>query len=315
MPRAKGFAPWKPQKRTLPLLEDIEAVLDEYREHLPLTVRQVFYRLVGKGHPKTENFYNSVGDVCNRARRSGRIPFGAIRDDGVSRQGGEWGTYESPLEYYEAHEEMGNYYARSWHDDQPVYVQVLCEAQGMIPLLERAVGPYRVPVASCSGFDSLTAKHDLFRGALRRYEEHEQDTVLLHLGDHDPSGWWMHRSMEEDLQAFCEDHAWAPEDLIDLRRVALTPRQIRTLGVIPQPEPVKPKGHGKAFIEQGLEPAAQLEAVPPDTLSALARQAVESALDLDVLRESWEREAAEREEVQEKLDVVNEALREAFGLD
>jgi hypothetical protein len=66
--RVKGFAPWKPQKRTEPLVMDIEAVLEEYREYLPVTVRQVFYRLVGKGYRKTENFYASVQEECTRAR-------------------------------------------------------------------------------------------------------------------------------------------------------------------------------------------------------------------------------------------------------
>ncbi|MDP9486992.1 MAG: hypothetical protein M3Q49_14615 [Actinomycetota bacterium] len=42
--------------------------------------------------------------------------------------------------------------------------------------------------------------------------------------------------------------------------------------------------------------------------------AVESTLDLEVLEESRERERAESVEVQEKLDAVNEALRDAFGL-
>ncbi len=45
MTRVKGFAPWRPQKKTEALLEDVLGVLDEYREYLPLTVRQVFYRL------------------------------------------------------------------------------------------------------------------------------------------------------------------------------------------------------------------------------------------------------------------------------
>jgi hypothetical protein len=316
MGRAKGFAPWKPQKRTLPLLADIEAVLEEYREYLPMTIRQVFYRLVAKGYPKSEGFYGSVQDVCNRARRSGRIPFRAIRDDGVSRLGGESYTFASPEEYYKAHEEIGNYYERSWHADQPVYVLVLCEAAGMVPMLERAVSDYRVAVASSSGFDSITVKYDLFREAYERYDDYEQRTILLHLGDHDPSGVWMHESMAEDLAAFCRDHDWAPEDLIELRRVALTPEQIRTLGIEPQPDAVKPKNsHSKAFIARGLEPAAQLEAIPPDTLSAIARQAVESALDLMALQTTQLIERIERQEVQEKLDVVNKALREAFGLD
>jgi hypothetical protein len=313
--RVKGFAPWRPQARTLELLEDIDAVLVEYRQHLPLTVRQIFYRLVGKGYPKTENFYESVQEKCARARRCGRIPFEHIRDDGVNRLGGETlaGCYHTPEEYFAQHDELYNLYQRSWHADQPAYVVVLCEASGMVPMLNRAVVCYRVPVASSSGFDSLTVKYDLFDHALTRYEEFKQRTVLLHLGDHDPSGWWIHQSMSEDLEAFCRDRPDAPDDLIELRRTALTPDQIRAYGIEPDIKP--PSGdHAKEFISRGLEPAAQLEAIPPDTLSQIIRQAVESALDLEILKASRGRETEERAVVQAKLDTVNEALREAFGL-
>jgi hypothetical protein len=86
--RVKGFAGWKPHKKTEVLVADIERVLEEYRSYLPMTVRQVFYRLVGLGHPKSESFYGKVQDACNRGRRSGRISFAHIRDDGVSRHDG-----------------------------------------------------------------------------------------------------------------------------------------------------------------------------------------------------------------------------------
>jgi hypothetical protein len=290
--RAKGFATWSPQRKTQPLLEDIETVLKEYSRYLPMTVRQVFYRLVGKGYTKSESFYDSVQEVCNRARRSGRISFSSIRDDGVSRQGGETFGYETPQEYYESHDELHNNYKRLWHADQSAFVQVLCEASGMVPMLGRAVRPYRVSVASSSGFDSLTVKYELFAEALERYEELGQRTVLLHLGDHDASGWWIHRSMSEDLAAFCHDHDQAPEDLIDLRRTALTPEQIRSLQIEPDVKPVTPKGHGLEFI----------------------RQAVEEALDMEVLRASQGQEQRERDEVQVKLNEVNKVLRDAFVL-
>jgi hypothetical protein len=311
--RVKGFAPWKPQKRTEPLLADIAVVLEEYREYLPLTVRQVFYRLVGKGYPKTENFYATVQEVCNRARRSGRIRFESIRDDGVSRRGGESYTYASPEDFYADQSKIYNYYERSWHADQPAYVQVLCEAAGMVPMLERAVRRYRVAVASSSGFDSLTVKHDLFREALRREEEFGQRTLLLHLGDHDPSGVSVYESMAEDLEAFGEDQG--EDGLIEVRRVALTPAQIQLLGIATTPDEVKPSdSRSKAFIARGLEPAAQLEAIPPDTLTVIVRQAVETALDVDILAASQAQEQQERRQVQEKLDAVNAVLREAFGL-
>jgi hypothetical protein len=311
--RVKGFAPWKPQKRTEPLLADIAAVLEEYREYLPLTVRQVFYRLVGKGYPKTENFYATVQEVCNRARRSGRIRFESIRDDGVSRRGGESYTYASPEDFYADQSKIYNYYERSWHADQPAYVQVLCEAAGMVPMLERAVRRYRVAVASSSGFDSLTVKHDLFREALRREEEFGQRTLLLHLGDHDPSGVSVYESMAEDLEAFGEDQG--EDGLIEVRRVALTPAQLQLLGIATTPDEVKPSdSRSKAFIARGLEPAAQLEAIPPDTLTVIVRQSVETALDVDILASSQAQEQQERRQVQEKLDAVNAVLREAFGL-
>ncbi len=70
-----------------------------------------------------------------------------------------------------------------------------------------------------------------------------------------------------------------------------------------------------SFIARGLEPAAQLEAIPPDALTDLVRGAVMDALALDLLYESAEREHQERREVQEKLDAVNVALSEAFDLD
>jgi hypothetical protein len=318
MARVKGFADWNPQRKTRGLLADIDVVLDEYRAYLPLTIRQIFYRLVGKGYPKTENFYATVQEVTNRARRSGRLPFPYIRDDGVSRRGGERLTYGTPREYYKIHETIHNFYRRSWHDDQPTFVRLLSEASGMVPMLERAVSRYRIGVASSSGFDSLTVKHDLFTDALERYESHGQKTVLLHVGDHDPSGVSIHESMAEDLAAFCEDSSEArtQEEIIELRRVALMPEQIRRFRIETTPDDIKPTvSRSKAFLARGLDPAAQLEAIRPEDLTQIVRQAVEDALDLNVLRASRERENQERDEVGKKLDDVNRYLREAFGLE
>jgi hypothetical protein len=45
--RVRGFAPWRPAPDTLALLDLTRAVLVEYAAYLPLTLRQVFYRLVG----------------------------------------------------------------------------------------------------------------------------------------------------------------------------------------------------------------------------------------------------------------------------
>jgi len=44
--RVKGYAAWRPQAATYKIIEDIEKAIEQYREHLPLTIRQIFYRLV-----------------------------------------------------------------------------------------------------------------------------------------------------------------------------------------------------------------------------------------------------------------------------
>src|SRR6516164_8759084 len=81
--RPRGFASWSPRQETLGLLARVNAVLGEYQDHLPLTLRQIFYRLVGAhGYEKTEQAYARLGEHLVRARRARLIPMDAIRDDG-----------------------------------------------------------------------------------------------------------------------------------------------------------------------------------------------------------------------------------------
>ena len=42
--RPRGFITWQPQARTQQLIESVQAILSEYQAHLPLTIRQIFYR-------------------------------------------------------------------------------------------------------------------------------------------------------------------------------------------------------------------------------------------------------------------------------
>jgi hypothetical protein len=63
--RHRGFSEdYRPRKATQDLIERVLAALAEYADHLPLTIRQIFYRLVGArtadgsvSYPKTERAY------------------------------------------------------------------------------------------------------------------------------------------------------------------------------------------------------------------------------------------------------------------
>jgi hypothetical protein len=320
-PNPKGFAPWEPDAKVEAIVQDIEAVLLEYEEYLPLSIRQIFYRLVGnKGYPKDEGFYDKVKSYIKRGRHSGRIPWSSIRDDGVEEAGGIDGQWESPERYLKSLQEIKNYYSHPWHDVQPVRVKVLLEAAGMVPMIERALRRYRVPVASRSGFDSVTSKYDLFSDARLNYLLHDQRTVYLHLGDHDPSGWWMHRNLVEDLGQMCEDYEEIypgeipGRELIEVRRIALTPDQIVDLQIQTKPEDVKPTdSRSKGFLARGLAPAAQLEAVAPEVLTNLVKHSVEDTLDMDLLAATQEEEREGKKVAQERIDKINQAIREALS--
>ena len=84
--RARGYIQnYRPQQKTKALIEAADRVLCEYHAHWPLTVRQIYYRLVGAhGYPKTETFYGTLCHHLANARRARVIPFSAVRDDGVT---------------------------------------------------------------------------------------------------------------------------------------------------------------------------------------------------------------------------------------
>ena len=84
--RPKGLAAWKPQKETLRIMNQVTEILAQYREHWPLTIRQIFYRLVGVYvYEKTEKGYSRLCEYMARARRAELIAWEAIRDDGTTR--------------------------------------------------------------------------------------------------------------------------------------------------------------------------------------------------------------------------------------
>ena len=46
MTRPRGFINYKPRDKSLALIQSVRAILGEYVEQLPLTLRQIFYILV-----------------------------------------------------------------------------------------------------------------------------------------------------------------------------------------------------------------------------------------------------------------------------
>lgn len=320
MARPKGFAAWAPKAETLVLIDAVKSVLVEYRDHLPLTVRQIFYRLVGQyDYDKTERAYSRLCEHLVRARRAGMIPFSAIRDDGTVGGGG--GGYEGPAEFWQGIAESADYYGRDRLEGQPVAIELWCEAGGMVPQMQRVARPYSIPVYSTGGFSSVTVTHEIAQRALQQ----ERPTVFLHVGDFDPSGESIFEAMGTDAKSFLRSRVYdqadrqgiageelesilylgraVPEGLPDLvpKRVALTADQVDEYELPTAP----PKATDTRSVNW-LGDTCQAEAMPPDLLAEVVDEAIRAELDLDVYEDIVEREQEEREDIRSRLAEILE---------
>ena len=283
--RPRGFCDWRPQARTRALLEQVDGILEEYREHLPLIARQVFYRLVGRnGYSKDEQAYERLLYVLNRARRAGMIPFEALRDDGATELVPR--GFSGTAEFLSAVTNTARRYRRDRQVAQPYAIEVWCEAAGMAPQLARVAHEYGIPVYSSSGFDSLTVKHDAALRILAR----TVPTVVLHVGDFDPSGVAIFDSAAEDVAALAAGFD-EPCHGVEFRRVAVTPEQIERFGLSEAPAK---KGDRRGDWQGGT---VQAEALAPSDLAAELRDAIEDLIDPDLLAQTLASEEHEREQL------------------
>jgi len=283
--RPRGFAPWSPQAATLELLNQVRAVLAEYENYLPLTIRQIFYRLVGAhGYEKTEQAYARLCEHLNRARRGRLIAMDVIRDDGgVVEAPDDWtGTGQ----FWATVHAMAKKFTLDHSDGQSTRLVVICEAAGMVPQLGRVANPFGVTVMSGGGFDSLTDKHK-FADELAA---HDRPTEVLHIGDHDPSGVSMFLAFLEDVEAFTRDLGGDAT----FTRLAVTPQQITRYRL--ETAPPKPTDN-RAFSGE----TCQVEALAPDVLANILRTAIEKRIDQRVLQRVLKQERKLRRELLEQL--------------
>lgn len=62
------MAGWNPRQASVALIEKTRAVLAEYAAQLPLTIRQIFYRLVGPTATRRPSRPTSDWESCSTKR-------------------------------------------------------------------------------------------------------------------------------------------------------------------------------------------------------------------------------------------------------
>jgi hypothetical protein len=143
-PRKRGYIAWNPAPASLALLNDIQAVLEDNTAYLPMTGRQIYYALVARNQlDKTEKGYKRLLEVLVKARRSQRIPFEHIRDDGEQCIDPPL-SFESAADVRSLSQQIVDDAIFDPDEGQEYHQIVVCEAAGMLPQLARVASEFGV---------------------------------------------------------------------------------------------------------------------------------------------------------------------------
>ncbi|WP_158828038.1 hypothetical protein [Streptomyces sp. NRRL S-118] len=288
--RPRGYQPdWHPRPATQELLAEVEMILGRYAAQMPLTIRQIWYAAVADGAlAKQERSYKRLVELLAMARRSGRISWLAIRDD--TDQPAEPRTFDGPDGFRRAVADAVHGYRLDRQAGQEARLEVWCEPAGLVPQLAAVTDPWGVPVYAGAVFTGLAGK----RAAARRAATGGHGAVrIMVISDWDPGREHLFASLAEDIKAFAALDA--PDVRMEFEHLAVTEQQIAELRL-----PTAPVRTGERRPFPGGA-TTQAEAIPPDALATLVREAISRSCDTEVLAAVLAREDDERHALLEEL--------------
>ncbi|WP_070964927.1 hypothetical protein [Vibrio sonorensis] len=279
------FENWRPSKESQHLVEIIESVLDQYaREGYVLSLRQLYYQFVARDLiPNTERSYANLGNIVGRARASGEVDWGLIEDRGRQRKANVHWT--SPLNGIESL--ISSYQIDKW-EHQDYYLEVWVEKEALSDVVGQVCRPLDVAFFACRGYNSQSEMYQA--GKRLQYQSSlGKKPIVLHLGDHDPSGIDMTADNENRLSMFAREP-------IEVKRLALNMDQIERYN--PPPNPTKlTDSRSKRYVEQFGAYSWELDALEPAVLSELIEDNVKRYRDDHVWQKALEREIEHKEKL------------------
>jgi len=159
---------------------------------------------------------------------------------------------------------VDQYQMDKWRD-QDFRLEVWIEKDALVGVIAGICKELDVAYFSCRGYASAS---EVWRAGQRlaRYKNVGQDPIILHLGDHDPSGIDMTRDIEKRLSMFGGYG-------ITVERIALNMDQVEQYNPPPNPAKVTDSRFNGYAIEFGQE-SWELDALEPQVMVELVRDAV-----------------------------------------
>lgn len=268
------------------IIDRCNVIIGQYQaQGYNLTLRQLYYRMVAANViPNNEASYNNLSDTLSKARLAGLVSWDAMEDRTRFLRG--VGYHDSPDQVIAS--AASGYNIDMWQN-QDHRIEVWVEKDALVDVVSRASNALEVPYFSCRGYVSQT---EMWNAAMRLagYAQRGQAPVILHLGDHDPSGKHMTRDIIGRLEMFMGG--------VPIERLALNMDQIRQYN--PPPNPAKPTDsrYPKYVDEFGPE-CWELDALEPSVINQLIVDAIEARRDKALWAEMESKREAERAPIRE----------------
>lgn len=284
--------------KSLELIEKVNGIINEYLQMgYDLTLRQVYYQLVARDMiPNNERSYKNLGNLISDGRMAGLISWKAIIDRTRNlRENSHW---NSPGEIIRS---AARQFAFDKWEDQDSYVEVWVEKDALVGVVGQICSQLDIPYFSCRGYVSQS---EMWSAGQRLQEFSHKNIVLIHLGDHDPSGKDMSRDIVDRLNIFGVDPYF--------KRIALNMDQIEEYN--PPPNPTKlTDSRATGYIGQFGYECWELDALKPEIIERLIKDEVNNHCDLNLINKAKEREIEARNllyKVSDNWDEIKEAYQE-----
>lgn len=265
------------------LIEQADQIIQTYdRDGYTLTLRQLYYQFVSRDViPNTEASYKSLGKLVTDARQAGLLPWDGIEDRGRERKA--WLVEEDIQEILR--DIPYNYAADRWAG-QDYYIEVWVEKEALSNVVERACRPLRLPYMACKGYLSASEAYSAGKRMADACIDGKQP-LIIHLGDHDPSGIDMTRDNEKRVRLF------SGIDDVEVMRIALNRDQIDQYNPPPNPAKVT-DSRAASYIATHGRTSWELDALEPSVVVGLITDAVKPLIDPEPWSEAEQRERENR---------------------
>jgi len=259
-------------KGSTEIIEQANVIIENYAaQGFKLTLRQLYYQFVSRDLiPNKTQEYKRLGSIVNDARLAGLIDWDAIEDR--TRTLRSLGSWNDPGDIINS--AAYSFKLDLWKN-QGYRIEVWIEKEALAGVFEPICNELRIPFFCCRGYTSQSEMWGASQRLLRWRQGH-QIPVILHFGDHDPSGIDMTRDIIDRLKIFgCP---------LKLERLALNMDQINQYN--PPPNPAKETdSRFSGYVEKFGDESWELDALEPILLAGLVRDAVSRFMDAD----AWDR--------------------------